>query len=98
MNDIQNTQDIKNYIVSNRGSYGGWYVGVTSDPRDRLFNGHGVIEKDDAWIFSIYSSDATARAAESYFLKTLGTDGGPGGGNDPCKCVYAYKKASHTNP
>ena len=96
--DSQKTQDIINFMSSWGGYYKDWYVGITSDPTKRLFSDHCVNERVDAWIFRTYSSDLAARSAEDYFIKTLGTDGGPGGGTNPCACVYAYKKVSYTKP
>jgi hypothetical protein len=63
-----------------------------------LFNGHGVHEKGDWWILRQAQSSASARNIEAYFVNTLGTDGGPGGGDKNAAYVYAYKKAAHTTP
>ena len=38
-------EDIKVYIQNWGGKYPDWYVGITSDPRQRLFSDHGVREK-----------------------------------------------------
>lgn len=71
---------------------------MSKDPRDRLFNGHGVKEKGYGWIYcQAFSSDA-ARRVEDYFVNTLGTDGDVGGGDKDADYVYAYKKRSYTNP
>lgn len=88
---------IKSYIARNKGAYSAWYVGVSEDARDRLFNGHGVHENGDAWILRTAQTSSIARTIEQHFLD-LGTDGGPGGGDDNAKSVYAYKKNSHTRP
>ena len=90
--------DIKSHMQERGGKYSDWYVGISKDARDRLFNGHGVKEKKDVWIYSKASSSQTAREIEDYFVNTLGTDGGAGGGDETSDMVYAYKKARHTNP
>lgn len=96
----QSNQEIVNDIVAHMqkggGAYRDWYVGISKDARARLSN-HGVRE-GDWWIFCQATSSANARAVEKYFLESVGTDGGPGGGDDSADQVYAYKKARHTRP
>lgn len=89
--------DIKAYIQKNGSVYSDWYVGIASDPRARLFNDHNVSEKGGAWIYREAESSNAAREVEEYFINTLGTDGGSGGGDYSTKSVYAYKKTSTTN-
>lgn len=88
--------EIKAFMSNWGGHYSDWYVGIASDPRQRLFNDHNVDEKNDAWIYREAMNSESARAIEDYFINTLGTDGDVGGGDDTSKFVYAYKKASHT--
>jgi len=90
--------DIKAYIAKEGSSYANWYVGVSDDPKARLFKDHGVREKGDWWIYRQAYSSSAARNVESYFVNTLGTDGGTGGGGEDTDYVYAYKKEKHTNP
>jgi hypothetical protein len=90
--------DIKAYMEKGGGNYRAWYVGVSNDGRDRLFNGHRVRENGDWWIYRQATSSQAARDVEDYFVNTLGTDGGLGGGDYTADKVYAYKKAAHTNP
>jgi hypothetical protein len=87
--------EITDYARSCGGRFVDWYVGIAADPRDRLFNGHRVNEQGDAWIYRRCESCAGARAIEAHFLK-LGMDGGPGGGDDTTRSVYAYRKTSAT--
>lgn len=89
--------DIKAYIRKNRGAYSDWYVGIASDPKERLFNDHNVGERSGAWIYCEAEGSSAAREVEEYFINTLGTDGGSGGGDYSTKSVYAYKKISTTN-
>lgn len=91
--------DITDYMSKNGvQSWDEVYVGVSKDARDRLFNGHGVHEKGDAWIYHQATSSAVARDVESHFVNTLGAAGGTGGGDDTADYVYAYKRAAHTDP
>ena len=90
--------DIESHIQKRGGDNSDWYVGISKDARDRLFNGHSVKEKKDVWIYRKASSSEVAREIEDYFVNTLNTDGGTGGGDETSDKVYAYKKARHTNP
>jgi len=87
--------DIKSHVANNGGSYSQWYVGIATDPKQRLFNDHAVKEKGDAWIYRRCASSDVARTVEKYFL-AQGIKGGPGGGDDNSDYVYAYKIAGHT--
>jgi hypothetical protein len=87
--------DIKAYIAKIGGAYSSWYTGIASDPRDRLFNGHAVKEHGDCWIFRTCDSHTDARSVEDALLR-LGAKGGPGGGDNATKAVYAYKIGTHT--
>ncbi len=73
-------------------------MGISKDAKDRLFNGHNIRKKKDAWIFRTARSSQVTRDIEEYFVNTLGTDGGTGGGDNTSDMVYAYKKAAHNNP
>ena len=72
--------EVKEHIRSCGGKYSEWYVGIASGPRQRLFNDHDVDEKNGSWIFRKCESSDVARDIEEYFINTLGTDGGSGGG------------------
>lgn len=88
--------DLQDYLGNNGGNYREWYVGITSDPDQRLFVDHNV-NKVDTWIHAPADSNDGAREVEEYFLN-LGCDGGSGGGDKTSKVVYAYRKNAHTNP
>lgn len=90
--------DIEGFMQKRDGGYSAWYVGISKDARDRLFEGHNVSEKGDWWIYRQASSSQVAREIEDYFVNTLGTDGAVGGGDEAADMVYAYKKAAHTDP
>lgn len=72
-----------------------WYVGIATDPRERLFNDHNVDEKNGFWIYEQATSDTIARAVEQAYLDT-GHDGGSGGGDQSSVYVYAYVKLQGT--
>ncbi len=90
--------EITKYMQANGVRY--WteiYVGITKEPRSRLFNDHNVAEHGDYWIHCPADSSQVARDVEAHFLR-LGADGGPGGGDATSDVVYAYKKNAHTEP
>ena len=89
--------DFEAYMRKHGGRFSDWYAGIASDPKARLFNGHSVSEKEDAWIYSDCGSEAGARDVEDYFLKK-GCDGDTGGGDRSTRFAYLYKKNGHTNP
>lgn len=96
--DLEAEAGIMVHIRESGRPYAAWYVGIAKDPRERLFQGHGVDEARDWWIFRQASSSETAREIERYFVTVLGTDGGPGGGDSESVFVYAYLKSEHTRP
>ncbi len=90
-------KEIKEFIIRESGSFHDWYVGIATNPRERLFTGHNVNEKVGPWIFREAIGSFIARKVEEYFVDTLSTDGGTGGGDDATtKYVYAYLKTSST--
>ena len=91
-------KEIGDHIREEGSGYRVWYVGISKDARDRLFNGHNVPEKNAWWIIRQASSESVAREIESYFVNSLGTDGGTGGGDQFSNKIYAYKKTAQTNP
>lgn len=89
-------KEIKGYILQEDGDFNNWYVGIATSPRERLFTDHNVNEKVSPWIFREAFGSFIARKVEEYFVDTLGTDGGTGGGDATTKYVYAYLKTSST--
>ncbi len=87
--------EIEAYVSSSGGSYSQWYFGIAGKPRERLFSGHAVKERGDAWIYRPCANSETAGAIERYF-HAQGMRGGPRGGDNDSACVYAYRVAAHT--
>ena len=90
--------NIKKYILENRGDYNLWYIGVSSDARNSLFKEHKVKEKGDRWIYKTAITSEIAREVEKYFLIVLGTEGIIGSGEETARMIFAYRKAMHTDP
>jgi hypothetical protein len=91
-------REIKNYMENEEGEYSDWYVGISQDAQNRLFNEHQISEEEDLWIIEEAYSVDDARFIEHYFVEMLDTDGGPGGGDEDAVMVYAYKKTYNSNP
>ena len=96
MSEDEIKADIERYIEDRDANYGNWYVGIAADPRDRLFEDHRVKKESDLWIYRKAMSSAAARSVEKYFIERKGTKGGPGGGDDSTRFVYAYKIMYYT--
>lgn len=79
-----------------QGGWGpyGWYVGIATDVRQRLFGDHRV-EEQSFWIYRQAGSESEARATEKELLSARNFKGAPGGGYNP-RYVYAYKITSTT--
>lgn len=86
-----------NAYMTRIGKPNGWYVGITSDIKERLFGAHKVSEQTGAWVWLRAHNAEVARAVEKAYLDA-GHDGGTGGGDDTAVCVYAYLKTSQTEP
>lgn len=86
---------IDSHIAANGGSHAAWYVGIASDPNDRLLNGHNANSQNNAARFWDAQNDETARAVEQHFFKK-GCKGGPGGGDSSTRYVYAYRITNST--
>jgi len=85
--------DVKKYISNNSSS---WYIGIASDPKQRLFVDHNVDKKNGHWIFREAKSSTEARDIEIYLIDNLRTKGDSGGGDNTTKYVYAYFITSTT--
>ncbi len=91
-------QEILAHINKEGGAKSSWYVGITQNIEQRLFGDHKV-QKENAWYaFREAMNSTEAREIEKYFIETIGTDGGTGGGDNDASWVYAYKKTSQTDP
>jgi hypothetical protein len=89
--------DIKAHIAKSPNTkYGDWYVGIASDPKQRLFSEHNVSQENGSWIYTEAVSSDAARAVEKYFIEQMKTDGGSGGGDSTTRFVYAYRKTFST--
>jgi hypothetical protein len=92
--DIVNA--IETYIQRCSGNYyREFYVGISDDARNRLFNEHSVNEENGCWIYDTASSHQAARDIEKHFI-AKGMKGGDGGGSDRSDMVYVYQITNAT--
>lgn len=90
-------EEILSHIKKQGWPYRGWYIDITSDWENRLFNEHQVPIINYWFIARQCYSNADARDVEQALLN-LGCDGGRGGGDQSGVYVYAYLKGPNTNP
>lgn len=89
--------EIRNFVANSRESNDrhNWYVGITANPEQRLFDEHNVERvRSDRWVCFEAVNEWAARDAEAELLD-LGYDGGAGGGDHPIY-VYAFLKVVGT--
>ncbi len=73
-----------------------WYVGIASNPQQRLFSDHRVPRTGAWWIYRLALNHHDARGIESAY-HAAGCSGGPGGGDCETCYVYAYVKTPQTS-
>lgn len=96
--EVSIANEILQHVNSEGSSKSSWYVGIASNPRDRLFKDHNVQEKNSWWIYKNTVTDTSSRRIERYLIDSYGFDGGDGGGDYTTIFVYAYRKTHTTNP
>ena len=87
---------IESYMSKFEGEYPDWYVGITKDLDERLFELHKV-DENGMWIAFGADTEEVAKKIEKYFLDKK-TDGSPSQMEEGARIVYAYKKNSKTTP
>ncbi len=89
MTKTQIVSEIAAHIDRSGTGYGKWYAGITGSIEQRLFGEHNVSRQNSWHIWRTAATSQEARDAEAE-LFSLGCQGGPGGGDDDCRIVYAY--------
>ncbi len=87
--------DFESFIEYHGKNYSEFYVGIASNPIDRLENGHNVIGSTPFFYSVEPLHTDMVRAIEKYFLDK-GTQGGSGGGDNDTQYVYIYLVTSDT--
>ena len=87
---------IETYMSKFEGDYEDWYIGITRDLDEKLFDFHKV-DENGIWISFGADTEEVAKKVEKYFLDKK-TDGNPTGLEEDARIVYVYKKNSKTTP
>lgn len=87
---------METYMSKFEGNYPDWYIGITKDLDEGLFQLHKV-EENGIWISFGADTDEVAKKVEKYFLDKK-TDGNPMDLEENTRIVYVYKKNSNTTP
>ncbi|MFZ8907360.1 MAG: hypothetical protein ACO293_02905 [Nitrosopumilaceae archaeon] len=87
---------IETYMSKFEGDYTDWYIGITKDLDERLFDLHKV-EENGIWISFGADTEEVAKKVEEYFLDKK-TDGNPTPLEENARIVYVYKKNAKTTP
>ena len=89
------TEEIKAHIRTQGGTCGDWYVGVTSDIEQGLFDDHNVPSQNEWYICRQAFTPADAKGIQADLLG-LGCDGGMKRRDDAAVFVFAYLKTPVT--
>lgn len=85
------------YIKEFDSTFSNWYVGMSDQPKQALFERHGVRDAADPWLYKQLLTNRAARTVQAYFLEHLKTAGVPTDDqSENVDCVYLYKIAAHT--
>jgi hypothetical protein len=85
------------YIKEFDPTFSNWYVGLADQPKQALFEHHGVRDAEDPWLYKQLLTNRAARTVQQYFIEHLKTAGAPLiEQSENVDCVYLYKVAAHT--
>lgn len=87
-------QELASQFISFINEYGHipskWYVGITSDPKRRLFIEHQVSPTSGIFKYADASTVDNARLIEKFLIDKMKIKGGSGGGDSTTTWVYVY--------
>ncbi|HTV31390.1 MAG TPA: hypothetical protein VMF32_26900 [Xanthobacteraceae bacterium] len=85
------------YIKEFDRTFAHWYVGLSDQPKQALFDIHGVRHAEDPWLYKQLLTYRAARTVQDYFLGQLKTAGARATEqSENVDCVYLYRIAAHT--
>ncbi len=85
------------YIKEFDPVFSNWCVGVADQPKQTLFDLHGVRDAEDPWLYKQLLTNRAARTVQEYFIEHLKTAGAKATEqSEDVDCVYLYKIADHT--
>jgi hypothetical protein len=88
---------IRTHVKRRGGTSASWFIGVSAQPRQMLFETHAVRKKGDYWILARAKSSSVARKVKLFLATKVGMTliSKPMGKAD---FVYAYRKVARTSP
>lgn len=86
--------EIIRYVRNQGGVFSEWYVGVASDPAQKLFESHGVNEYN--WTYLPCGDEGTAQFIQSHLKNNLGFDGRDHEAGIKNPHIYVFRKGFHT--
>ena len=94
--EIKSKQEIYDaivlYLFNNGGVFSDWFVGVTADPENRLFNEHKVNKEKGLWIYRKASCLKDALIVKEALVTSQKINAVSSTTNRSSVYVYAYKK------
>lgn len=87
------------YIKEFDTAFKSWCVGISANPKQALFDIHGVRDEQDPWLYKQLLSHRAAQLVRDHFVEHLGAVGAPNpevADPEDVDCVFLYKIAQHT--
>ena len=91
-------REIEDHIHKNGGEFDEWYVGMTENPKVRLFRQHKLREKGDGWICRRTYDGGQAFEVVEYFRTVRQLTSMKATQSEDAVYVYAYRMKEHTSP
>jgi hypothetical protein len=89
--------DAFNKFIHNFGdAYYQWYIGITANPEQKLFNDHMVNKKNGVWKYENAGSEKNALKIKKYLVEKFCAQGDEGSANSNTTYVYAYRISDTT--
>jgi hypothetical protein len=88
-------EEVREYLELCEPDPAAWYVGISAEPKERLFGFHRVRESFDNWLFRTASAPLVAREVRLH-LMGLGMTSQRGSIEPGARTVYLYRRTSHT--
>jgi hypothetical protein len=88
---------IHSFILKNSYTYIDWYIGLTDNAEEMLFEEHKLNQVSDMWIFEEVPHESDAFRIRDFFLN-MGCTGGLVNNRNKIRYIYAFRRSARTNP
>ena len=85
------------FIRKNSYTYRDWYVGLTANVEEHLFNEHQLSPETDVWIFEAIPDAREGARIREYFLN-MGCVSGISDVTYQAQYIYLYRRSAKSNP